>query len=147
MLLKSPLWRRLLAGDVCSKKINTFLRFTSRLALIRVFTYHHAPSPGSVRSAMPCRWKRARSNLWLLSQPNICSPKQHSRRALHLPASQQHTGTAGKKGETISQAFTFGFNSQGAFGMHGWHPHFCPGIKSSLGSMLTSSGRRTLLGK
>lgn len=43
---KSPLRKRLLAGDVCSKKKNTVPWFTSRLAFIRVFTYHHAASPG-----------------------------------------------------------------------------------------------------
>lgn len=66
-----------------------------------------------------------------------CSHSQTSAHPNSIPdgqyTSQLHSNTQGKNRETVSQAFTFGFNSQGAFWMHGWHPHFCPGKKQWLG--------------
>lgn len=66
-----------------------------------------------------------------------CSHSQTSAHPNSIPdmqyTSQLHSNTQGRSRETISQAFTFGFNSQGAFWMHGWHPCFCPGKKRRLG--------------
>lgn len=56
--------------------------------------------PAAVRSGMLCRWNGAESNhLQLLSQPNICSPKQHSRRALHPQLHNNTQGQRGRKGK------------------------------------------------
>lgn len=66
-----------------------------------------------------------------------CSHSQTSAHPNSIPdvqyTSQLHSNTQGKNRETISQAFTFGSNSQGVFWMHGWHPHFCPGNKRHFG--------------
>lgn len=66
-----------------------------------------------------------------------CSHSQTSAHPNSIPdvqyTSQLHSNTQQKNRETISLAFTFGFNSQRAFWMHGWYPHFCPGNKRHLG--------------
>lgn len=144
--LKAPSWRRLPAEDICSKKKNTFPHFTSRLViLIGVFTYHHCCL--SVCSQIwnaPQIEESLEQSLAALTAKHLLT--QTAFRMCSTPPS--FTATHSKRtGKQFLWHLHLVLIAREPFGCMGGIHTFALGIKGVLGSMLTSSGRQTLVGK